>query len=749
MPFPRSCISPKHSSRSSQPFVSTALRLRRCPWFIVWLGLYWCVWSFGVATTSAQSPVSPPPAEIQVVVRSEAGAISRAQIIARGETVETDVDGKVTIRVPPGPVEITVVKEGFSPVTVAATAVVGQPQVIPITLERQAALEEHVTVSATRTDRRIEDQPMRVEVLDAEEIEEKQLMTPGDIVMMLNEMGGLRVQATSPSLGAASVRVQGMRGRYTRFLSDGLPLFGTDVGGLGLLQIPPSDLGRVEVIKGVASALYGAGALGGVIDLISRRPTKEAARDILVNQTSRRGTDAVLFTSQPFTDRWSGTLLTGGHWQQRNDVDDDGWADLAGYSRAVIRPRLFWSDDAGRSVFVTAGGMWESRYGGTMPSAVLPATGAPYPESVDTARLDGGIVAQTTVATRYVLTARLSATHKDERHLRGDVPEHDLQDTLFTEVSLRGTAPKQTWVAGAAFERSTLDPRDDPRFAYDYNVPGLFLQDDIDVTRWLAVSASGRLDVHNVFGTFVSPRVSALLRDGGWSSRVSVGSGFFAPSALTEETQAAGLARLTIAAPLKPERGRSASLDVTRVRGPLTMTATAFQYRVQDPAVVDRSTYTLATLAEPTVNTGAEAVATYRREQVSVTGTYTYVHSREGEGAARGDIPLTPRHSASLTGMWENKRGRAGVEAYFTGEQRLEDNPYRSRSVGYVLFGGLIERRVGRIRFFINAENLGGVRQTNWDSLVRPAQAVDGRWTVDAWAPLDGRVINGGIRLAF
>ncbi len=113
-------------------------------------------------------------------------------------------------------------------------------------------VREEVTVSATRTDKRIDDIPMRVEVLDREEIEEKMLMTPGDIVMMLNEMGGMRVQATSPSLGAASVRIQGMRGRYTRFLSDGLPLFGEQVGSLGLLQIPPVDLGQVEVIKGVA-----------------------------------------------------------------------------------------------------------------------------------------------------------------------------------------------------------------------------------------------------------------------------------------------------------------------------------------------------------------------------------------------------------------------------------------------------------------------------------------------------------------
>jgi iron complex outermembrane receptor protein len=100
--------------------------------------------------------------------------------------------------------------------------------------------------------------------------------------------------------------------------------------------------------------------------------------------------------------------------------------------------------------------------------------------------------------------------------------------------------------------------------------------------------------------------------------------------------------------------------------------------------------------------------------------------------------------------MWEHEeRGRIGVEAYFTGAQRLEDNPYRSLSVGYVLFGGLIERRFGRIRVFVNAENLGGVRQTRWDPLIRPSQAVDGRWTVDAWAPLDGRVVNGGVRVGF
>src|SRR6187200_396661 len=166
-------------------------------------------------------------------------------------------------------------------------------------------IEEEVVVTATRTGGRIDDQPTRVEVLDREEIEEKILMTPGDIVMMLNEMGGMRVQATSPSMGAATVRIQGMRGRYTRFLSDGLPLFGQQVGGLGLLQIPPMDLGQVEVIKGVASALYGAGAMGGVVNLLSRRPAARALQEFLFNQSSLGATDGVVFLASPARQGWS------------------------------------------------------------------------------------------------------------------------------------------------------------------------------------------------------------------------------------------------------------------------------------------------------------------------------------------------------------------------------------------------------------------------------------------------------------
>src|SRR4029079_14702592 len=92
------------------------------------------------------SRAQEPTAEIQIVVRSDSGPISRAQVVVRGLTFETDADGRTTLHVGPGAVDITVAKEGFNPVTVSATAAPGPPQVIPILLERQIAIEEHVTV---------------------------------------------------------------------------------------------------------------------------------------------------------------------------------------------------------------------------------------------------------------------------------------------------------------------------------------------------------------------------------------------------------------------------------------------------------------------------------------------------------------------------------------------------------------------------------------------------------------------------
>ena len=686
-----------------------------------------------------------------VVIEVHAGdaPIADAEVTVAGTSVKTDAKGIVRIPVTPGSIHILVMKEGFAPGSATVTVAAGQEQKILIELS-PAEIEETVTVSATRTNKRLEDQPMRVEVLVREEIEEKMLMTPGDIVMMLNEMGGMRVQATSPSLGAASVRVQGMKGRYTRFLSDGLPLFG-EVGGLGLLQIPPMDLAQVEVIKGTASSLYGAGAMAGVVNLVSRRPGAEPERELMLNRSSRGATDAILWYSTPLTDGWALSLLGGGHFQEQADVDDDGWSDLPGYSRGVLRPRLFWNNGSGSSLFVTAGATLENRKGGTRDEAVLPSTGAAYRESLTTRRWDAGTLWQTLWNRRYVVTARTAVSRAGHEHVFGEIEEDDTHTTGFGEVAVRGTAGAHTWVAGAAVERDQYRSTTVSRFNHTFTIPGIFVQDDFAVAGWMSVSASARFDHHSEYGSFLSPRLAAFFRSGNWTSRISAGAGFFGPSALTEETEAAGLTRLTIPATLKAERGSSASFDISRADGPLAYTATLFASRVADAIHVDRSAGLVLTNSDDaTTNVGVELLATVRHEPFALTANYTFVQSRESDESGRVESPLTPRHSAGVVGMWEREDvGRVGLELYYTGRQRLQENPYATESEPYVIVGLLAERQFGRLRVFVNGENLSGVRQSTWDPLLRPDRAPDGRWTVDAWAPLDGRTINGGIRLRF
>lgn len=100
--------------------------------------------------------------------------------------------------------------------------------------------------------------------------------------------------------------------------------------------------------------------------------------------------------------------------------------------------------------------------------------------------------------------------------------------------------------------------------------------------------------------------------------------------------------------------------------------------------------------------------------------------------------------------MWEeHDRGKIGVEAFYTGPQELDDNPYRTQGRPYVLLGLMGELVVGKAHLFINFENLLDVRQTKYNPLTLPRRAADGRWAVNEWAPLDGRVINGGLRFQF
>ena len=680
---------------------------------------------------------------VNVVVRAGDAPAAGATVRAEAATVRTSAEGTATLRLAPGERTIAVSKLGFAPRRI--TLRLRADTTVAVELEEAAEELEEIVVTSTRTGQRIEDEPTRVEVLTREEVEEKMLMTPGDISMMLNETSGLRVQTTSPSLGGANVRVQGLRGRYTQILSDGLPLYGGQSGALGLLQIPPMDLGQVEVIKGAASALYGSSALGGVVNLVSRRPGEEATRELLLNQTTRNGTDVVGFAAAPLGERWGYTLLASVHRQAEADVDGDRWTDMPGYRRAVLRPRLFWNDGAGRSLFITAGATAEDREGGGR----VPA--GDFPETLDTRRGDVGAVGRILMGDR-LLAVRASAMAQSHAHGFGDTREDDLHSTGFAEAAYSGTGGGHTRVVGAALQAEGYRARDVSGFDYSYVTASLFAQEEYAPTEWITLSLAGRADWHSEYGAFFNPRLSLLLRPAEWTVRGSVGTGYFAPTPFTEETESIGLSRVRPLNGLDAERALTASLDVGRSIGPVEVNATVFGSRTENALQLVESAgmLELVNAAGPTRTHGSELLVRWHEGPFHVTGTHTFIRSREDDpdGPGRREVPLTPRHAVGMVGMWESEdAGRVGVELYYTGRQALEDNPFRDESRPYLILGLLAERRIGRARAFINLENLLDVRQTRYDPLVLPARSAEGRWTTDVWAPLEGRVINAGVRL--
>ncbi|MEO0437401.1 MAG: TonB-dependent receptor [Pseudomonadota bacterium] len=613
---------------------------------------------------------------------------------------------------------------------------------------------EEVIVQATRSNNRVQDQTTRVEVLPQGEVEEKMLMRPGNISTMLNETGGLRVQVTSPALGSANVRTYGMRGRYTQILADGLPLYGGQAASLGLLQIPPSDLRQVEVIKGAASALYGGQSLGGVINLVSKLPSEELEGELIVNATSRDGQDASAYVATPLSTRWSGSLLTTYNRQSAQDLDRDAWIDMSGYERVNLRPRLFYEASAGGNAYLTLGLMSENRRGGTTDDGLVP-NGQPFPQNQDTQRFDVGLRVEQQLGPWGMAQLRASSTRQDHKHRFGSLIEEDRHETSLLEVSLAGDLDTTSWITGLAYQSDDYESGTFPAFDYDYDSPAMFAQIDQDLGENLSGAMSVRWDNHSAYGEQLSPRVSLQYRPSDWSFRGSWGRGFYAPTPFIEETEATGLSRVDPFAVLAAETAETLSFDVGYSSGSLQTTMTVFGSVIDDAVrldAIDSDHVRLVNQIGKTKTWGVEALVRRSYENWTITGNYLYLDTSEPLLGfdLKSPVPLTPEHSAGLVAVWEaENRGRVGLEVYYVGKQTLEGNPYRQVSEPYFFVGLLGEVVLGQAKVFFNLENVLDVRQTREDRLVLPERATDGRWTVDAWSPLDGFVANAGVRFRF
>lgn len=608
-----------------------------------------------------------------------------------------------------------------------------------------------IVVTATRTHALLGDEPLHVEAVPAEEIEENLTVRPGDVTSLLAELPGLRFESNAPALGGAGLRVRGLPARHTLVLLDGLPSLGADAGAFGLLQVLPLDLARVEVLKGPTSALYGAGGLGGLLNLVSKPPGADSGYLLGVN--SRGARDAVAFLAGPAGPGWHATVTGGANAQSRQDVDGDGWADLPEYRRYTIRPRA-WFDGATATVFATVGASAETRDGGTMPGRVLPA-GTAFAEHLRTERYDAGVTGRWNLGDGRALTGRYSVTRTDAWRRFGTSTARSSVTTGLVEQVLQSDAGTHRWQAGVAADWNRLDADPVPGLSHSELTPAAFVQDVWTPVRALTVGSYLRVDASARHGTFVSPRLSVLVRaSGDWTLRLSASGGFALPTPFLDAVESTWLGALAPVRDLHAERSRSAAVDVQWTHGGLQASASAFATEV-------RGLLDVRTLADGRLDIynrsdrwrapGIEFLAGYVAAPLHVIASWSAIDATVGgAGTARAPADRVPRSAASVGIILEDeRRGRIGVEAEYTGPQAVDADPWRTRAPGYVQVNALAEWRLGDAAVYVNALNLTDARQTRWDPLLRPRPGPGGDPITGAWGPLDGRTFGIGVRGEF
>lgn len=452
-----------------------------------------------------------------------------------------DESGMVTIdNIPDGIYEIEFSLIGYNKIVITQTFPLETNQPIDIMLVSDSEeLEEVVIISSTRSTRTIQNIPTRVEFISGEELDEKANMKPGDIRLLLSESTGIQTQQTSATSANASIRIQGLDGRYTQILKDGFPLYSGASGGLGLLQTPPLDLKQVEIIKGSSSTLYGGGAIAGLVNLISKTPTDDRELRFHLNGTSALGLDINGFYSQRF-DKLGVTLFASHNRNAPYDPSDTHFTAIPKFERININPKVFiyFSEDTNLDVGVNTA--FEDRIGGDI-DFIKDDNAEGYFEKNKTDRIS----TQMNFQHRFNENSRLSVKNSFNNFKRViTIPGYifeGVQNSTFSEITYSRNGEVSDWIAG--LNLWTDDFAEKPTSAFpvrDYNQTtyGLFVQNTVKASDWLSLETGVRGDYVAEYGFVFLPRVSAQFTiTDKITSRLGGGLGYQAPTIFTEESE--------------------------------------------------------------------------------------------------------------------------------------------------------------------------------------------------------------------
>jgi outer membrane receptor for ferrienterochelin and colicins len=392
----------------------------------------------------------------------------------------------------------------------------------------------------------------------------------------LQNVNGIRPQLNCNVCNTGDIHINGLEGPYTFVLIDGMPI----VSGLstvyGLTGIPQALIERVEVVKGPASTLYGSEAVGGIINIITKKPTNapKLSTDVFASSWGEVNTDIGL--RYQTSEKVQGLLgVNYFNFQNRVDNNKDNFTDLTLQNRISIFNKINIERKSNK-VFTIAGRyVYEDRWGGELDwERKFRGSNLVYGESIYTNRWEtfGTYQLPTTENINFQFSA--NGHYQDSFYGKDSYDATQLiafgQLVYNTKINekqdlLLGLAYRYTYYDDNTF--ATLDETGNFNQPSKIHLPGIFAQDEISITDRKKLLLGLRWDYNSVHGSILSPRINYKWNSRNKSNifRVSVGNGFRVANVFTEDHAAlTGAREVEFQGDLDPETSWNANINYVK-----------------------------------------------------------------------------------------------------------------------------------------------------------------------------------------
>ena len=444
-------------------------------------------------------------------------------------------------------------------------------------LEEEGFTTDEVVVSASRNEVSRREAPVVVNVMTAKLFES---INSTDLAKSLNYQSGLRVENSCQNCGFPQVRINGLDGPYSQILINSRPVISSLGGVYGLEQIPVNMIERVEVVRGGGSALFGANAVGGTINIITKDPIDNTFQvaGMLSNMNGKSWEQYLGGNVSLVSKDNSYGIAMYETYRNRNpyDADGDGFSELGKINMNTFGFRSYYRPKYNSRFNLEYHTTNEFRRGGNkfnyepheadiaeQTRHIINSGGASYDYYWDDAR--------------HKLSTYASIQHIDRKSYYGAQQNLDAYGktddlTWVAGAMYTGTMDKllfapATFTAGAEYQNNSMH---DVMLGYDRDmkqdvrIAGAFVQNEWRM-RQLTMLLGVRMDQHNLIDNPIfSPRINFLYKPlEKLQARLTYSTGFRAPQAYDEDLHVTAVngegVQIRLADNLRPERSNSIS----------------------------------------------------------------------------------------------------------------------------------------------------------------------------------------------